>query len=79
MTNFKFTIASETAAPNGSRYNLECTAPSGAKYRCNVFMGTKGGMTASAIREKDLKSVSRMTNFGQTIEAAAIKFVKEEV
>jgi hypothetical protein len=40
-------------------------------------MGKHGGMTASAIRAKDLKSVSRMTNFGQTIEAAAIKFVKE--
>jgi len=77
MSNFTFTIAKETAAPNGSRYNLECTAPSGAKYRCNVFMGKNGAMCASAIRAKDLKSVSRMTNFGQTIEAAAIKFVKE--
>ena len=77
MTNFKFTIASETPVPNGSRYHLECTAPSGAKYRCNVFMGKNGAMCASAIRAKDLKSVSRMTNFGQTIEAAAIKFVKE--
>jgi hypothetical protein len=77
MSKFTFTIASEAIIPNGSRYHLECTAPSGAKYRCNVFMGKHGGMTASAIRAKDLKSVSRMTNFGQTIEAAAIKFVRE--
>lgn len=75
MTNFTFTIANKTAAANGSRYHLECTAPSGAKYRCNVFMGTSGGMTASAIKAKDLKQVSRMTSFGQKIEAAAIKFV----
>ena len=77
MSKFIFAISEKKAAPNGSRYYLECAVQGGAKYRCNVFMGKHGEMIASAIRAKDLKSVSRMTNFGQEIEAAAIKFVEE--
>ena len=77
MANFDFIIKEEKVVPNGSRFFFDCVYQGGSEYSGWVWMGNDRSMLASAFRKKDFRQVSRMTPFGQKIEAAAIQFVKE--